>query len=244
MTALIAADLHYNLRQYDWLLEVAGRYEAVILAGDLLDLAAHADLDTQIVVVTKYLARIAHKSRLVVCSGDHDADGRDFLDEPIFDWFRDVRADGAHADGEHLPLGPALISVCPWCDSPVAKARLERFLATSIRPAAGPWIWIHHVPPSGSLVAWTGREHVGDDVLPLLIDHHRPELVVCGHVHDAPFRDGGAWVDRLGDTIIVNPGHQLGAVPAVIELDLEGGRLVWTSREGSGSTDPLPNWSR
>ena len=34
MTALIAADLHYNLRQYDWLLEVASRYEVVILAGD------------------------------------------------------------------------------------------------------------------------------------------------------------------------------------------------------------------
>ena len=34
---------------------------SVILAGDLLDLAGHADLDTQIVVVTKYLARIAHK---------------------------------------------------------------------------------------------------------------------------------------------------------------------------------------
>ena len=72
-----------------------------------------------------------------------------------------------------------------------------------------------------------------------------PEATVCAiELLNVPFRNGGAWVDRLGDTMIVNPGRQLGAVPAVIELDLEGGRLVWTSREGSGSTDPPPNWSR
>ena len=58
MQALIVADLHYNLRQFDWLLRVAGDYDLVIVAGDLLDLAGHADLDTQIVVVTKYLARL------------------------------------------------------------------------------------------------------------------------------------------------------------------------------------------
>ena len=61
MKALIVADLHYNLRQFDWLLQAAADYDLVILAGDLLDLAGHADLDTQIVVVTKYLARIARR---------------------------------------------------------------------------------------------------------------------------------------------------------------------------------------
>ena len=42
MKALIAADLHYNLRQYDWLLQAAAGYDLVIVAGDLLDLAGHA----------------------------------------------------------------------------------------------------------------------------------------------------------------------------------------------------------
>ena len=233
MKALIAADLHYNLRQFDWLLQVAADYDLVILAGDLLDLAGHADLDTQIVVVTKYLARIARLTRLVVCSGDHDADDRDFLDEPVFDWLRDVRADGAHADDEHVLLGDGLISVCAWWDGPVARARLERFLATAPRPASGRWIWIHHVPPNGSPIAWTGHQHAGDDLLPVLIGLYRPDLVVCGHVHDAPFREGGAWIDRLDGTIVVNPGRQLGALPAIIELDLDSGKLSWTSRAGT-----------
>lgn len=233
MKALIAADLHYNLRQYDWLLQAAAGYDLVIVAGDLLDLAGHADLDTQIVVVTKYLARIARLTRLVVCSGNHDADGRDFLDEPVFEWFRDVKADGAHADDEHVALGGDLISICPWWDGPVARARLERFLASAPRPAGGRWIWIHHVPPNGSPVAWTGRHHAGDDLLPILVGLHRPDLVVCGHVHDAPFRNGGAWLDRLDGTVIVNPGRQLGALPAIIELDLDAGRLAWFSLAGT-----------
>ena len=46
MKALVVADLHYSLRQYDWLMRVAGPYALVIVAGDLLDTAGHADLDT------------------------------------------------------------------------------------------------------------------------------------------------------------------------------------------------------
>jgi Icc-related predicted phosphoesterase len=233
MKALIAADLHYNLRQFDWLLRVAGDYDVVILAGDLLDLAGHADLDTQIVVVTKYLARIGRLTRLVVCSGNHDADGRDFLDEPVFGWFRDVRADGVHADDEHVPFGDGLISICAWWDGPIARARLERFLASAPSRSGGRWIWIHHVPPNGSPVAWTGRHHAGDDLLPVLIGIYRPDLVVCGHVHDAPFRQGGAWIDRLEGTVVVNPGRQLGGLPAIIELDLDAGTLAWISLAGS-----------
>jgi len=52
-------------------------------------------------------------------------------------------------------------------------------------------------------------------------------------VHDAPFCEGGAWIDRLDGTIVVNPGRQLGALPAIIELDLDSGKLAWTSLAGT-----------
>ena len=233
MKALIVADLHYNLRQFDWLLRVAGDYDLVIVAGDLLDLAGHADLDTQIVVVTKYMARIARTTRVMVCSGNHDTDRRSPADEPMFGWFQDLRADGTHADGEHVRVGHGLISICPWWDGPTARSELEHFLGAAARPADGPWIWIHHVPPNGSPVSWNGRGHGGDDLLTDMIRRLQPDLVVCGHIHEAPFRRGGSWFDRLGRTWVVNPGRQLGELPAMIEFDLCANHLLWNSLAGS-----------
>jgi Icc-related predicted phosphoesterase len=240
MKALIVADLHYSLRQYDWLLRVADGYDLVILAGDLLDIAGHADLDTQIVVVTKYLARLSAMTRLVVCSGNHDADERSVTDESVVGWLKDVRTDGGHIDGEHIELPLAKITICPWWDGPVVRAQLEAFLATATRPAAGPWIWIHHVPPNHSAVSWTGRDHAGDDLLNELIARHRPDLVVSGHVHDGPFRRGGSWVDRVGTAYVLNPGRQLGELPAFIELDLAAMTLSWVSLAGSAELRILP----
>jgi Icc-related predicted phosphoesterase len=234
MRALIVADLHYSLRQFDWLLRVAAGYDMVIVAGDLLDIAGRADLDTQIVVVSKYLARLAAVTRVVVCSGNHDADERDAADESVVGWFADVRADGVHVDGEHLALAPGMITICPWSDGPASRAALEDMLAAARRPDAGPWIWIHHVPPNRTAVSWTGRDHAGDEFLRDLIARFAPDFVVSGHVHSSPFRRGGSWVDRLGGAHVVNPGRQLGELPAYVELDLGAGTLAWMSLAGDG----------
>jgi Icc-related predicted phosphoesterase len=49
-------------------------------------------------------------------------------------------------------------------------------------------------------VSWTGSKHYGDAELVRWIHEHRPDIVLCGHVHQSPFRQGGSWVDRKGDT--------------------------------------------
>jgi Icc-related predicted phosphoesterase len=51
MKMLFAADLHYTLKQLDWLVANAGRYDLVIIVGDLLDLGSALDFEVQIVVV-------------------------------------------------------------------------------------------------------------------------------------------------------------------------------------------------
>jgi len=76
MRLLFVADLHYALKQFDWLVANAANYELIIIGGDLLDLASSLDFDVQIVVVEKYLARIREKTRLIVSSGNHDGDSR------------------------------------------------------------------------------------------------------------------------------------------------------------------------
>ncbi len=76
MKCLIVSDLHYNLNQYDWVLKESRSFDIVIIAGDLLDVASIASPKAQITVVTKYLARLKDNAKLLVCSGNHDLDGR------------------------------------------------------------------------------------------------------------------------------------------------------------------------
>jgi Icc-related predicted phosphoesterase len=42
MRILFVADLHYTLRQFDWLSANAGDYDLVMIGGDLLDLGSRA----------------------------------------------------------------------------------------------------------------------------------------------------------------------------------------------------------
>ena len=37
MRVLLSSDLHYKLKQYDWLLKAARRFDAVVIAGDHID---------------------------------------------------------------------------------------------------------------------------------------------------------------------------------------------------------------
>jgi predicted phosphodiesterase len=69
---LVASDLHYRLKQFDWLASQAGSYDAQIIAGDLLDISFPMDLSVQIVVLKKYLRKIGAITPLLVCSGNHD----------------------------------------------------------------------------------------------------------------------------------------------------------------------------
>ena len=61
------------------------------------------------------------------------------------------------------------------------------------------------------------------------IERFTPDIVLTGHVHQAPFVPDGGWVDRIGTTWVFNPGQQPGPAPARIEIDLGVGTAVWTS---------------
>ena len=59
MRFLVVADIHYALKQFDWLLDVAPHYDAVVIAGDLLEISHMVDRRAQIIVMRTYLSRIA-----------------------------------------------------------------------------------------------------------------------------------------------------------------------------------------
>jgi hypothetical protein len=62
-------------------------------------------------------------------------------------------------------------------------------------------VFVPHAPPAKTALdrTWTGL-HVGSTAVREFIERREPDLVICGHIHEA------RGTDRLGGTLIVNCG--------------------------------------
>jgi Icc-related predicted phosphoesterase len=237
MQILVVSDLHYTLKQLDWVATSAPEYDLVVLAGDLLDMASIVAPDAQIAVVLEYLARMSERTRLVVCSGNHDLDDVNALDERAAMWLARAAALGVAVDGAHLDDPDVFVTVCAYWDGPRSREQVGEQLAADaalVRADGGtrPWIWAYHAPPDESPTSWTGSRHYGDDALNAWIGEYAPDIVLCGHVHRSPFAQPGGWRDRMGSTLVFNAGTQIGPVPTHIELDTDAAVARWSSYEG------------
>lgn len=232
MRVLLVSDLHYDLRKLDWVLAQSGGQDLVAIAGDLLDIASGVPLDAQIAVVLEYLTRMAARTTVVVCSGNHDLDSRDVAGEKTTRWLDEARAAGVHVDGDSVVLGDWLVTSCEWWEGPATLAVLEKHLEEGAAARTGQWLWVWHGPPEGPL-SWTGSKSYGDPELPRLISTYRPDVVLCGHIHQSPFVPDGSWHAREGGAWLFNAGHQRGPEPAHVRLDLDTREATWSSYAGS-----------
>jgi len=91
--------------------------------------------------------------------------------------------------------------------APTIAAALEELAAQ-----AGPeTLYVLHSPPRDTHCDLVGaRAHVGSRAIRAFIERRQPPLVLSGHIHESP-RVSGAWRDRIGRTVVVNPG-QFGTV--------------------------------
>lgn len=244
MKIIIASDLHYRLKQFDWLENVASQFDAMIIAGDLLDISSTLDLEVQIEVVCKYLQRICCKTRLLVCSGNHDGNEKNESDEFIAPWLRKVKHSNLHVDGDNVFLGRDLFTIFPWWDGDETKQQVkEQFEGSSlVRQGLCRWIWIYHAPPDNSPTSWNGRRHYGDHDLNRWIEQYSPDLVITGHIHESPFKTGGSWIDQIGNTWVVNAGNYPGEFPPYIILDLQEMAIEWYSL--AGDEKKMLNWMK
>jgi Icc-related predicted phosphoesterase len=234
---LLVSDLHYSLRQLDWVVETAADFDLVVMAGDQLDISSSVALDAQIAVVLNYVALLQSNGRVAVSSGNHDLTGPDAHGEQAALWLEDARSAGASTDGDSLLVGDTLITVCPWWDGPIGRDAVAALLAGDAARRPAKWVWVYHWPPLGSPTCWTGRTFYGDAELGGWIDEHRPDVVLTGHVHDPPFKPAGGWADRIGETWVFNSGRQIGPIPTRVELDLDEQRATWVSLLGTEEID-------
>jgi Icc-related predicted phosphoesterase len=237
MKCLVTADLHYSLKQWDWVHQAAGQFELVILAGDHLDIASTLDAEAQAIVVLKYLERIGRRTRLLASSGNHDGSERNAANESTASWLQEARERGVIVDGDIFEQDGWRFTLCPWWDGPETRLAVARQLERDATRPKRRWAWVYHAPPDQTRVSWTGKGYFGDSELAAWIRAYQPELVFCGHVHQSPFRVPGSWVDRVEGAWVFNAGRQIGPEPAHLVLDLDAMTARWLSQAGEETLD-------
>jgi uncharacterized protein len=74
-------------------------------------------------------------------------------------------------------------------------------------------VFCPHAPPHGtSCDRLRGGEHVGSTAVRRFVDREQPDVVLCGHIHEA------RGVDRVGATQIVNPGAAGAGHYAIVDV--------------------------
>ena len=229
---LAVSDLHLHPARLDWVIDRAERYDLLVVAGDTLDTAVVRAGDP--VEINRFIERLADRTRVAICSGNHDLDSVDSHGERVCRWISHAAGVGVAVDGDVLLTPELSVSVCGWWDGPVGAERLRRQVLDHERLAGERRrIWVHHAPVADSPIAWDGRRDRGDRHLARLVDDLTPDIVISGHVHQAPFADGGDWHDRRGSALLLNPGQPTGGRPAAIEIDLAADTATWHSSIGS-----------
>ncbi len=67
-------------------------------------------------------------------------------------------------------------------------------------------VCVFHAPPHDTNcdVIFDGR-HIGSQAIRSWIETHQPLILLCGHIHESPYKTSSAY-DRIGQTVICNPG--------------------------------------
>lgn len=237
MKVLLVADIHYDLRKFDWVVDAAEHVDVVVLAGDHLEIASMVDRPAQAIVVQQYFKRIKQTAPLLVCSGNHDLDVKNADGELIAKWLSKLGLLGIPTDGDSELIGDTLFTLCPWWDGEKRRQAVGEQLARAAERRPNRWIWVYHAPPEGSPTSWGGSRSFGDKALSEWIEMYSPDLVLSGHVHQSPFVPQGSWADRIGDTWVFNAGHQVGPIPTHVVVDTDGPRAYWLSLYGAETAD-------
>lgn len=239
MQLLAVTDLHYRLPLFDWLTHAVDDVDVLTISGDLLDIATPVPYEAQSLVVASYLARLAESATVLVSSGNHDLDGPGPAGEQTAGWLRALDVAGLHTDGSSIDLEGVRITVAPWWDGPSTRDEVARQLEQAAEDRPDRWVWVYHSPPAGTRLCFDGRRSFPDDDLAAWVLEYQPDLVLCGHIHQAPWAEGAGWHDRLGRTLVVNPGKQIGKVPPFVRIDTDAATATWV---GLGERQTVPLW--
>lgn len=227
---LSISDLHYTLKHYEWLKSNIVEYDLLIIIGDLLDLMSPVAKEKQIADIKNYLNYYSSILPVLVSSGNHDLD-MELDGELTTHWLSSIENDAIKVDGQYFYLENTLFSICPWWNGSHVRNAMVNMLKEHSKMDCENWVWLHHAPPMGSKISYTRKGNAGDPYVKKLVSRYKPDFLLCGHIHGAPYSQEGSWCDKIGDTWSFNAGKQTGEYPSNITIDLAQNTAEYTSYE-------------
>ncbi|MFP3870945.1 MAG: metallophosphoesterase [Syntrophobacteria bacterium] len=103
-------------------------------------------------------------------------------------------------------------------------------------------VYVMHSPPSRTkLDRMADGRWIGSRAIREFIERHQPYLTLHGHIHESP-EVSGAYLDRIGSTVCINPGQSREELYAVVfQLENVAGTVEHTvfgraAGQGAGSS--------
>jgi Icc-related predicted phosphoesterase len=205
MRLLCITDLHESQVALERILADTGPADLILLGGDLTNFGTPADAEAMIQQAE------ATGTKVLAVAGNCDSAE---IDQRLVELEVSLAGRGVIYAGAGLH---GLSAMPPWQGNmyETTEAELARALQTGYAQIAGAGhhVVLSHPPPhGGNLDCTSSSRHVGSRALRSFIDQVQPELVVCGHIHEA------RGLERLGRTTVVNCGPAAAGYYALAEL--------------------------
>ena len=222
MRLLLTSDLHRDSNKLRWLLEEAPPHDALLVAGDLLNISSRTLFEDQ-VRHTLYWKTLVQKSgkSFAWCSGKHDL----FEGEktPMLGaspkWMHECPSSPPYVtDGESRVMEVAgekiVITTIPFSIHGGGQTGINGYqtiysqfvlslLSTGLKlqiKEKVPWIVLCHQPPGGTPICGNTTSPEADFVRDM-IKMHELDFSLHGNIHLAPIKPGGSWHSQINYTI-------------------------------------------
>jgi uncharacterized protein len=200
-------DVHGSVDSVPDAIAEMGAVDLLVVGGDLTTGGSPEDAEH---AIEKWRPLVP---RLLALAGNMDSAGIDARLEEL----------GVALDGRGVSFGD--VGVCGISAAPIsplhtpyelADDELERRCEGAFADVAGAKVTVFcpHAPPLETSCDRLGSgEHVGSAVIRTFVEREQPDVVLCGHIHEA------RGEDRIGRSRIVNPGPVAAGHYAVVDID-------------------------
>lgn len=209
MVILAFSDIHGAYPEVDRAIASEGAFDAIILGGDLTTLGTAREAREAIQALT------GHGRPVMAVAGNMDPG-------PVEEEFRAL---GVSIDARGRTIGD--VGFFGVSAAPISVLRTPNEITEDeiLRRAEQGWkdvagcnrkVFVPHAPPvRTTLDRLRDGRHVGSTAVREFIERRKPDLVVCGHIHEA------RGMDRIGSTVVINCGPAGRGYYAILDLSGE-----------------------